>query len=270
MTNSIARKYSLTIHGKKTSITTLPSIWRELGRIAKARHLTLATAAELAIAANPGKAASPALEAWVRSNTNALLPLFENRETWLEALIRALRPTFALRGYPLPEMVKVALGFPYLAKRAKGGKALGECWASEASGDGSTEIFISPLIADRDYVARVLVHELVHAAVGVKHAHKAPFARAGRALDLEGKPAHMIGGATQWQWLGPIVEALGPLPHSGLVDAERAGEKKQTTRMLKVTCPCCGFTFRTSAKWLEGKAHLNCPDPECGTQIDLA
>jgi hypothetical protein len=48
-----------------------------------------------------------------------------------------------------------------------------------------------------------------------------------------------------------------------------ATEKKQTTRMLRVKCPCCGFIYRTTAKWLADKTELRCPDLDCGEIFTL-
>ena len=41
---------------------------------------------------------------------------------------------------------------------------------------------------------------------------------------------------------------------------------KQSTRMLKVLCPSCGYTLRTTARWL-AVGFPTCP---CGTETTLA
>ena len=50
-----------------------------------------------------------------------------------------------------------------------------------------------------------------------------------------------------WSTFGDALEALGPYPHAEVMAAQK---KTQTTRMLKLTCPLCGYTLRTSAKWI--------------------
>lgn len=51
----------------------------------------------------------------------------------------------------------------------------------------------------------------------------------------------------------------------------QAGKKTQTTRYLKVTCTCCGWTARVTRKHLgmEGGVQrtLNCPVPECSGEL---
>ena len=76
------------------------------------------------------------------------------------------------------------IGFTSAGQR---GKRIGECWSDLASADGAFEIFIVPGIDDAARIAGILTHELVHAAVGLKAGHGAVFAKAARALGLEGK-----------------------------------------------------------------------------------
>jgi RNase P subunit RPR2 len=38
--------------------------------------------------------------------------------------------------------------------------------------------------------------------------------------------------------------------------------RKQTTRYLKVSCDCCGWTARVTSKHLNGRS-LRCPDEYC-------
>ena len=55
-----------------------------------------------------------------------------------------------------------------------------------------------------------------------------------------------------------------------LHDAILAGGKKaQTTRYLKVTCTCCGWQARVTAKHLEGRT-LRCPDENCEGELGQA
>jgi hypothetical protein len=48
-----------------------------------------------------------------------------NRESWLNDVARRIRPAFVQLGAPLPERLRIAIGFPSAGRRAK---ATGE-WA---------------------------------------------------------------------------------------------------------------------------------------------
>jgi hypothetical protein len=125
---------------------------------------------------------------------------------------------------------------------------LGQCVAPEASADGNTEVYVVPTIAEPAKVLGVLVHELVHAAVGVRHGHKAPFKKACAALGLEGKATQALPGEALKRELAPVIELLGAYPHAPVnLDAR----KKQGTRMLKAVCPVSGYTVRLTRKWAE-------------------
>ena len=67
--------------------------------------------------------------------------IFDTREAWLNAFVDAARAQFANAGYPLPEKVRVSVGFTSTGKRSK---RIGECWDESASADGHFEIFIRP------------------------------------------------------------------------------------------------------------------------------
>lgn len=200
------------------------------------------------------------------AKANNVLPM--TREEWLMRAVDLLRPIFAERGYVIPDNVKTTVGFPSAGGR---GKNIGECHCSTMSAGGFHETFISPRLEDPTRVLGVLVHELGHATVGVKHGHRAPFKKFCLALCLEGKPTATTEGEAFRKMISPILAELGPFPHKAL---DLSGKKKQTTRMLKVECPCCGFTFRAARKSLieiASKAetghgellYIHCPSPRC-------
>ena len=57
--------------------------------------------------------------------------------------------------------------------------------------------------------------------------------------------------------LEKIGEKLGPYPHASLMINKREG--KQTTRLLKVQCPECGYVARVTRKWLDEVGGPLCP-----------
>jgi hypothetical protein len=124
-------------------------------------------------------------------------------------------------------------------------------------------VFITPLIDVAFEVAEITTHEIVHASLpdGVKHGK--PFREAMKKLGLEGKPTATHAGQELSQCLHAICGTLGEYPHARLSLAD-AAEKKQGTRMLKLTC-VCGYTVRTTAKWIE----VGLPTCPCGEEMVL-
>lgn len=188
-------------------------------------------------------------------------PDIHTREGWLLAFTNAARPKFKDCDAALPEAIRVSVGHPSKGIRSS---VIGECWSDAASQDGAVEIFIRPsLQSDSSRVADVLTHELIHAALGSAEGHGPKFRAVMKRLGLTGKATATVAGPEWHNWADPILEALGPLPGAQLNDMVLGGGKKtQTTRYLKVTCDCCGWQARVTAKHLEGRT-LRCPDEDC-------
>lgn len=180
-----------------------------------------------------------------------------NREAYLNALTALLRPKFEELKSPLPEHLHISVGFPSRGALSAKKRRIGECWDGCASKDGAQHIFISPLLGAED-AAHVLVHELAHAALPSGTAHKRPFASLAKKLGLEGKPTATVAGDELKSELANMLTFLGDYPHA-VLSHEALERKKQSTRMKKVTCPECGYTVRTTAKWLE-KGNPLCPE----------
>ena len=68
----------------------------------------------------------------------------QTRESWLNAVALGMAPLFEALDAPLPDRVRVAIGF---TSRGAKGKAIGECWDNRLSADGHFEIFIRPDLA---------------------------------------------------------------------------------------------------------------------------
>lgn len=198
-----------------------------------------------------------------------------NRESWLNDVAGRLRPAFVQLGAPLPERLRIAIGFPSTGRRAK---ATGECWDSTASADGTFEILIRPDLAEADGVialpvAAALAHELVQAAVGIQAGKGAAFRRVALGIGLTGPMRATSPGPAFLALAGPILEAVGPLPHARLQpdkksakngmdgEAEDAatGPRKQANRHVKCACATCGYVVRTARKWLDQVGPPHCP-----------
>jgi len=213
-----------------------------------------------------------------------------NREDWLNEIAKRMAPRFEALGHPLPPY-RIAIGFTSRGKRSA---VIGECWDARASADKHHEILIRPDQAEPMSVAATLAHELAHAAVGLKEGHKGKFATVVLALGLQRPLTATTAGQAFIDWVQPILDDIGPLPHGRLSwpserravpapapgddgeahreedggerdsDGDSDGEgassapPKQSTRLRKVECTDCGYTVRVTQKWLDvGKPH--CP-----------
>lgn len=187
---------------------------------------------------------------------------YKTREQWLNAAVDLMRPLFKENFNPIPKKVRVTCGWPSKSALAAKSRRIGECWSPSASGDKVTEMFISPYLHDVANpglgVLETLVHEAVHAAVGVEHGHKAPFGKMARAIGLEGKLTSTHAGETLMKQIKAWAKKLGQYPHAKL-DYTKGPRKKQGTRLIKCECSECGYTVRTTKKWLVEVGAPICP-----------
>ena len=186
----------------------------------------------------------------------------DNRESWLNRVAAGMAPLFEALDAPLPDRVRVAIGF---TSRGAKGKAIGECWDNRLSADGHFEIFIRPDLAHAadampTQIAAILAHELVHAAVGIPAGHGKAFKRVALGLGLVGPMRATTPGDAFLSAIAPILAAVGPLPHGRLdTGSATTRPRKQAVRMLKCECATCGYTVRTARKWLEQAGAPLCP-----------
>jgi len=201
------------------------------------------------------------------------------REAWLHRAIEAFRPRFTEIGLPLPAKLHVSVGFGY-SSRAESKYILGQCWARRASADSVNHIFLGPQEGDPAAMLVSLLHELIHAADDCQSGHKGAFAEAATRLGFEGPMTQTPAGLDLAAEVITLAEALGPFPHArldpttanvpvpvppGAAPAPDPGGKvhsgpgKQGTRMIKLTATgCCGYTVRTTRKWLD-EGYPQCP-----------
>ena len=185
---------------------------------------------------------------------------FETREQYLNAAIDLMKPLFERNGAKLPK-VRVSTGWPSTKALSQKNRRIGECWDKTASADGVFEIFISPCldkVAEPGSVLDTLVHEGVHAAVGLECGHKGAFKKLATRLGLEGKMTATSAGEALLAECKAWAAQLGDYPHAKL-DLNKSPRKKQSTRMIKCECGQCGYTVRTSKKWLDDVGAPHCP-----------
>ena len=187
-----------------------------------------------------------------------------NREDWLSRLAGRMAPLFTEAGFDgLTRPYKVTCGFPCRAATARKKRVVGQCHYPSMSEGQTTEIFISPVLADNDEVSGTLAHELAHAAVGPGHGHRGDFIRCCNIVGLNnGKPTNVEPGDKLAREIRRMIVGLGRYPHERL--NVTAPAKKQGTRMIKVVCPNCGCTLRMTAKWLA----IGLPTCACGLEME--
>lgn len=191
------------------------------------------------------------------------------REEWLTRAIDHLRPLYIAAGSPLPETIRVSIGFPSTRGLSATKRAVGECWKPASSVDGVHSIFISPVTKTGEAALDTLCHELVHAAIE-ELGHGKAFRRLATAIGLEGKMTSTVAGTELRDILGNIDMSLRPFPH-GALDPKQRPTKKDGVRQLKVNCGRgkCGMVMRTTKKWIE---EVGLPICACGgrfVQVDV-
>lgn len=186
------------------------------------------------------------------------------RERWLLTVTAALRADFVNAGADLPSAVHCSIGFPSTRALSTRNQRIGECWHGTLSADGAPHLYISPLIADGARVADILVHELCHAALPVGTGHRAPFARLARAVGLTGKMTATTATPELASRLNELIAAIGPYPHAALAQGARV-VKKQSARLIKVTCEADDYIARVSRATLSAHGTPICP--ACGLSM---
>jgi len=185
--------------------------------------------------------------------------LFETSEEWLTAAGDTLRPAIASAlGIQIP-VPRYTVGFPAQGRKSN---TLGETYPMAASRDGVNEIIIRITLTDPVEILGVLAHELIHVAMDCRYGHGKRFTKHFNKFGFMGSPlGHTMSPELRIQMAG-LASSLGEYPRrDGL--SETAANSKQTTRMIKATCQTCGMVYRTTQKWIDYAAHLNCGDRSC-------
>lgn len=181
----------------------------------------------------------------------------KNREAWLSELAYSLEDLIQNEsGIAMPKY-RISVGFPSRGALSQKKRVIGQCWDGFVSASGHSELFISPLLENPMDVAATVAHELIHANVGCKHGHKAPFTKVAYGIGLAGKPTSTHAGEKFKTYTDPILKALGEYPHTAMV--VNAGRTPQPTRMIKVMCEECGYVLRATAKWIDKMGTPICP-----------
>ena len=184
----------------------------------------------------------------------------ETRETWLKEAMELMLPWFKQQNAPEFEMPLVSVGWPKGTRTGScKGKTIGQCWDKKGSGDKkAAHIFISPEMTDDVRVLGILLHEMVHAALGTAVGHRKPFKDLATSLGMEGKMTATTESPELVDRLKDMIKQLGKYPHPGLDDILK-NRKKPGSRLIKVMCHSCGCIIRMTRTWIE-----NVGTPICG------
>lgn len=172
------------------------------------------------------------------------------REGWLNEGVKILAERFFTEaGYDFPENVQVSCGFT----KSTSDKAIGQCFSPECSTAGVTHMFICPTRDEPIDVLQILLHEMIHAFVGVEHGHKKPFRAFVKEFGMAGKPTATYAeeGSELWNRLASVSTALGPYPHKAMQPVKK-GKKKGGSGWVRLMSPNDeGYRIVISPKMLE-------------------
>lgn len=191
-----------------------------------------------------------------------------NREGWLVAASELMIPWLKAAGAGKSPKWRVSVGWPLGVRPKRNGQApkaetIGQCFCHSCSKDGTYEMFISPVLEDTGEVLATLLHELVHAFVGIEAKHGKDFKLIAEKVGLTGKMTATVAGDELKPKLADLAKKLGPYPHAGLTSKGKTLKPKQSTRMLKLECPGCEYVIRTTQKWID----VGVPTCTCGTKF---
>lgn len=190
-------------------------------------------------------------------NTSSL-----ERQMWIEKAVVHFRQHFQECGWTIPNNVRVSIGIPKGMHGSK--KAIGQCWPDTVSFDGHYEIFSSPELSKEVDVLETIAHELIHATVGMAAGHKGLFKLCALDVGFVGPMASTPSGPKMTDAIKRIINSIGYYP-AGKIDISQ--RKKKATYLLKCECPSCGYTVRTTARWL-AEGDPICPVDKIGMEVE--
>jgi len=139
-----------------------------------------------------------------------LLPA--KQSDWLSKGMEILRCDFEQIGYPFPAEIPIFVEFPTKLSHGVNIGWLGQCqWRNDTNGNPSYKILINPTV-DGITALDILVHEMVHAAVGCECGHTDMFYIIAEAIGQD--DTGIMAGAEEvlLRRLRDIQEILGPYP----------------------------------------------------------
>lgn len=163
------------------------------------------------------------------------------REEWLEKSVKLLEekvfknPSLMEHPSAMPEKWKITCGW------AKGvtDRCMGACVDPVCSKDGTTHLFIIPTQEDSFSVLSTIVHEMIHAIVGIQEGHTGKFRDMALYLQMT-KPmtsSHIVPETPVYNVVMEILEIMGPYPHAAMVPKMKPTKPTQWVRWRSRKAP---------------------------------
>ncbi len=157
---------------------------------------------------------------------------FKTREGWLNKAMKSLdKKFFAGNGYDLPAL-RASCGFP-----RGSAVAIGQCFDKTASADDTYEIFICPTQASPLKVLDILLHEMIHASVGIEEKHRGMFRKVALEFGFAGKmtATYAEEGGELHAKLVAVAEKLGDYPHAAMKKKTKPAKPNKWVRYFSTT-----------------------------------
>lgn len=164
---------------------------------------------------------------------------YETREEWLHAAINVFRSWFADTDTPLPEDLRISVGWVKPARNNSKKRTIGWCFRKSAAADEISQVFISPELDNPVEILSTTLHELCHAATD-GDGHGAKFRKIALAVGLTGKMTETVAGENLAKELADLAKDLGPFPHAKLTRT-MSTKGKHGRYQTKLECSLCGF-----------------------------
>lgn len=189
-----------------------------------------------------------------------------NREEWLTEVAKLIVPIFQVPEFP---KFRVTCGWPVSNGLANKKRTIGQCFGAESSGDGSFEIFISPLLDKPMDVAGTVAHELVHVVAGIEAGHKSKFVRFAKRIGLtNGKPTQASPGKQLEDTINGLLvkHKIPEYPHKAISPKGKVVDSSKA-KDVTLTCTECQCKIRITFAWITKSGIPTCG---CGGTMDTA
>jgi len=184
-------------------------------------------------------------------------------QEWINLIVNWTIATLASHGVSNPTLqLVVSPGFCSGGSRRT--KTLGQCYNPQSASDKKTNhIFLNPRMDNSITIIGVIIHEVIHAVIGIDKKHGREFKEAMSICNLTGKPTATMLDEHGVEWANKVIEKYGAYPRPSFTGE---GIKKQKTNLIKACCPKCGYTIRVTQKWIN-YSHPICPTGKCKSKM---
>ena len=135
---------------------------------------------------------------------------FDTAEAWLRAAVDGLRPDFEAIGKTLPAAMRCNFGFTSHGSKKTG--ITGQYYDGGASTDTIPKLIIRCNTDDPAAILEAVVHQCVHAVVGVEEGHGKAFREVALRIGLEPPMRTSKAGKRLSERLHALSAELGPFP----------------------------------------------------------